>query len=184
MLTKNLNDAIKLYTKVFDEKWCNNLVKYADLVCKTEGQTIEKKDNKSRKVLTYPFSNTEQDTLYKSWVFLRVSELLKSYLAEYKFISDLEILDIEMLKYDKGFFYKPHVDDSIKTPRTLSIIINLNEDYIGGELYFTSQDEKDTTNIFELKRGDAIIFPSNFLYPHGIMPIIKGTRYSIIMWLK
>tara|TARA_R100001509_G_scaffold164932_1_gene144294 strand:+ start:1055 stop:1609 length:555 start_codon:yes stop_codon:yes gene_type:complete len=184
MLIKNLNDAIHYHQKVFDKRWCDNLVKYADLVCVNKGKTVEKKDNKSRKVFTYPFSNNKQDTLYKAWIFSRTSEILKFYLAEYKSINNLKILDVEMLKYNDGFFFKTHIDDSIKTPRTLSIIINLNDNYIGGELYFTSQDHKDITKIYELKRGDVIIFPSNFLYPHGIMPIIKGTRYSIITWLK
>ena len=34
----------------------------------------------------------------------------------------------------------------------------------------------------KLKKGDAIMFPSNFMYPHEIMPVTQGTRYSIITW--
>ncbi len=34
-----------------------------------------------------------------------------------------------------------------------------------------------------LKTGDMIIFPSNFLYPHQVMPVTKGERYSIVSWL-
>ena len=42
---------------------------------------------------------------------------------------------------------------------------------------------------FEVKRlkldkGSIVFFPSNFMYPHGIEPITKGTRYSIVSWLQ
>jgi hypothetical protein len=26
------------------------------------------------------------------------------------------------------------------------------------------------------------MFPSNFMYPHAIKPVLSGTRYSIITW--
>ena len=36
---------------------------------------------------------------------------------------------------------------------------------------------------YELKQGETIMFPSNFLYPHKIKKIIKGKRYSAIGWV-
>jgi predicted 2-oxoglutarate/Fe(II)-dependent dioxygenase YbiX len=35
----------------------------------------------------------------------------------------------------------------------------------------------------EFKTGDLIIFPSIFLYPHKVLPVTKGTRYSYISWV-
>ena len=35
-----------------------------------------------------------------------------------------------------------------------------------------------------LNTGDLIIFPSNFMYPHSVEPIISGTRYSIVCWFS
>jgi hypothetical protein len=26
------------------------------------------------------------------------------------------------------------------------------------------------------------MFPSNFLYPHSVLPVTEGTRYSIVTW--
>jgi len=34
-----------------------------------------------------------------------------------------------------------------------------------------------------MKIGEMIIFPSNFLFPHEIKPIKKGTRYSFVSWV-
>ena len=59
----------------------------------------------------------------------------------------------------------------------LSIIGILNDDYEGGELIMFGDKKIDT------KKGDLIIFPSNFLYPHKITPVTKGVRYSYVSWV-
>ena len=58
----------------------------------------------------------------------------------------------------------------------LSVLGVLNDDYEGGE--FVLIDEK-----IDLLKGDIIIFPSNFMYPHKVEPITKCTRYSYISWI-
>ena len=57
----------------------------------------------------------------------------------------------------------------------LSIVANLNEDYEGSEFY--CRGEK-----IELKAGDILLFPSNFMYPHEVKETTKGTRYSFVSW--
>ena len=59
----------------------------------------------------------------------------------------------------------------------LSIIGLLNDDYEGGELIMFEDKKIDT------KKGDLLIFPSNFLYPHEITPVTKGVRYSYVSWV-
>ena len=58
----------------------------------------------------------------------------------------------------------------------LSVLGVLNDDYEGGE--FVLIDEK-----IDLSKGDIIIFPSNFMYPHKVEPVTKGIRYSYISWI-
>ena len=36
---------------------------------------------------------------------------------------------------------------------------------------------------FDAIKGVGYIFPSNFLYPHEVKPVIKGTRWSALTWL-
>ena len=66
----------------------------------------------------------------------------------------------------------------------MSVIINLNEDYEGGDLIFGNQFLNNEMKRIKLKKGSIVFFPSNFLYPHKIEPITKGKRYSIVAWLK
>ena len=42
---------------------------------------------------------------------------------------------------------------------------------------FVLIDEK-----INLSKGDIIVFPSNFMYPHKVEPV-TGTRYSYISWI-
>ena len=67
--------------------------------------------------------------------------------------------------------------------KSLSVIINLNNDYKGGDLVFVDQKNKETKRC-KLNKGSIIFFPSNFMYPHGIEKITEGTRYSIVAWLQ
>jgi Rps23 Pro-64 3,4-dihydroxylase Tpa1-like proline 4-hydroxylase len=84
----------------------------------------------------------------------------------------------QLLKYGEGQFYGQHVDSYKNEQRSISCSIQLNENYDGGEFAFF-----DREIMIRTKTGSAIVFPSNFMYPHEIMPIIKGTRYSIVTWM-
>jgi predicted 2-oxoglutarate/Fe(II)-dependent dioxygenase YbiX len=83
----------------------------------------------------------------------------------------------DLLKYTTGGFYTQHTDSFTDNPRAISCSLILNDDYEGGEFGFFDREV-----VYKLKKGSAITFPSNFLYPHEIMPVTSGTRYSIITW--
>ena len=68
-------------------------------------------------------------------------------------------------------------DGNIKGIPILSVLGILNNDYEGGE-FIMFKNKK-----INLLKGDLLIFPSVFLYPHKVEPIKKGTRYSFISWV-
>jgi len=87
-------------------------------------------------------------------------------------------------KYYKGTLMEKHWDNihtmfdgTIKGIPTLSIIGLLNNDFKGGEI-----EMFENTKI-KLKAGEILIFPSNFLYPHMVCPVTKGTRHSFVSWV-
>jgi hypothetical protein len=49
--------------------------------------------------------------------------------------------------------------------------------YYGGEHYFNYLDIK-----YEPKKGDIIMFPSNYMAAHEILPVKSGKRYSYLGW--
>lgn len=84
-----------------------------------------------------------------------------------------------LLRYNKGQEYKKHVDYGTPIPRVLSIIIYLNDDYEGGETEFPRQQA-----IIKGEKGAAVVFPSIWTHPHAALPIISGTKYVAVTWLK
>ena len=61
--------------------------------------------------------------------------------------------------------------------RNTSVVIGLNSNYEGGEFHFPEQNFSTT-----IKRGEAIVFPVYFLYPHYVDAPI-GCRYTINTWI-
>jgi predicted 2-oxoglutarate/Fe(II)-dependent dioxygenase YbiX len=84
----------------------------------------------------------------------------------------------QLLRYQEGQYYTQHTDSFKQEQRSVSCSIQLNEDYEGGEFAFFNREIIMRTGV-----GSVIMFPSNFMYPHEVMPVQKGTRYSIITWL-
>lgn len=83
-----------------------------------------------------------------------------------------------LLRYREGEYIGEHIDSSSRSPRELSCSITLNDNYTGGEFSFFKGELK-----YKLNKGDMLMFPSNFMYPHEVLPILSGTRYSIITWI-
>ena len=90
---------------------------------------------------------------------------------------------IRFNRYSNGQTMKQHhdhihslFDGENKGIPVLSFILNFNDDYEGADLYFWN-DYK-----IPLGKGDVVIFPSLFLFPHGVTEIKKGVRYSGVAW--
>lgn len=129
--------------------------------------------------------NFETPTNLFYWNFIKkeIERLYLLYKAKFPKMASNRIDQIDLLKYNVGGKYKVHIDHYSTSPRHLSVIINLNDNYEGGDLIFTDQKEKEIKRI-KLGKGSIVFFPSNFMYPHIIEPITKGTRYSIVAWLQ
>jgi hypothetical protein len=91
---------------------------------------------------------------------------------------------IRFNKYSKNKKMAPHCDhihsifDGVRQGvPILSVLGTLNENYKGGEFIMFDNHE------IKFKKGDLLIFPSSFLYPHKVEPVKKGTRYSYISWV-
>lgn len=93
-------------------------------------------------------------------------------------ISQLDILKYETNKHEAGYHF--HKDFGLHcSDRHLSISICLNNEFEGGEFVF---DIPGGHYVVPQNIGDAVIFPSNFMFPHQVNKITKGTRYALIAW--
>ncbi len=93
-----------------------------------------------------------------------------------------------ILYYRPGGKYGEHADSQyydrdrnlwIKClDRDYSLLIYLNEDFTGGELYFKKFDYT-----YQPKAGDLLVFPSNHIYMHEARPVTNGQRLAVVSWL-
>lgn len=84
---------------------------------------------------------------------------------------------VRLLKYGEGQYIHPHIDHEDFT--YASVVLNLNDDYEGGEFCFFNKKHK-----VHLKQGDAIIFPADCFWVHEVLPVTRGARYSINSFIK
>lgn len=124
------------------------------------------------------------DTWYvKDWdaidatIFKYVTEALTQYTKKHPNFKISHDTGYQLLRYRPGGKYEYHTDQHKDFNREVTIIVNLNDDYTGGNLCHVTD-----SNMTQMGKGDIIIFPANFTCPHRITPVISGTRYSIVTW--
>ena len=80
-------------------------------------------------------------------------------------------------KYFEGQYMGPHVDwNEFNSDITYTIVVYLNDDYEGGELYFV--DPAIDIKI-KPKAGSIVMFPSTLPYLHQSCEITKGRKMLI-----
>jgi|TARA_E500000318_G_scaffold45017_1_gene42544 Rps23 Pro-64 3,4-dihydroxylase Tpa1-like proline 4-hydroxylase len=149
--------------------------------------TVNKKIRNVSKFTLNPFEGDFTQSHWANFLNYTIKNFMNEYIAQKnlkEFVGPVfHCNQIELLKYEEGNFYKPHVDGGVGFNRTLSAILFLNNDYEGGELSFKNiQTEKEEHVNLKGKPGDLVIWPSNFHYPHGVMPVQKGRRYTVVAW--
>lgn len=85
----------------------------------------------------------------------------------------------QILKYSVGQKFTNHIDDHPEHHRRVSTLYYLNDDYSGGEIVFPRFDIS-----FKPKANQMVIFPSNFVYNHSVLPVTEGVRYAVVSWLR
>ena len=85
-------------------------------------------------------------------------------------------------RYKVGCQMQPHVDHikslfdgKYRGIPILSIVGLISNVFEGGEFYCR---EKEVS----FNKGDIMIFPSCFLYPHGVKKVKSGVRYTFVSW--
>lgn len=82
-------------------------------------------------------------------------------------------------RYVDGKCIAPHYD-SVKDFSLISgIVIYLNDDYEGGEIYYSELDFS-----YKPVAGSVIVHPANKKFTHGINKVIGNTRYSMAFFVS
>jgi hypothetical protein len=99
--------------------------------------------------------------------------------AQRNSLKDLELESFAFVRYVPGQFFEEHSDGGDTNPRRLSMVIYLNDDYVGGEIYFTR-----FKSLFKPSARSIFLFPPTEEYSHAAQPVISGTKYVLIGFWK
>lgn len=184
-----MEDYVKVYRKLLKPNFCEQLVgdikKYPS-VMKFDGE-LSNLLRKGSFINTY-LSNNDFTTTIEKTIESSIDVIVKQYTKDvrplyYAYGDDFKHYNYHILKYTSEDYFKIHHDhyaETLNYSRLLSIVIYLNEDYTGGELEFPSAG---INKEYTFKTGDAIVFPSHWMFYHGVKPITSGERYAIVIWV-
>ena len=186
IMDRNIESYVKVYNNFFTPKECKKILKQLN--------NINFKQHTYHDNSTDTYNSHENDLKVSiEEIPMRVEMMNRLWGQIHTYVNELEFpwytswsgySVIRFNKYDVNTYMKIHADhihslfDGVRRGiPVLSIVGLLNDDYEGGEFIMWGDTK------IELKTGDLIIFPSNFLYPHLVSPITKGVRNSFVSWV-
>ena len=180
-----MKEWIGYYKNIVPKKLCDDIMnddfEWKPSTYSTHGG--KNKDSSHRVVMDETYIKTH-DRYFKelSDCVEKVIENYKQTHSYMKYFNPNRTTDFIVNKYSGGGFMSEHADNIHHShgqqygyPQ-VSVLLYLNDDYEGGEFFVAEE-------IFLPEKGSAIIFPSNFMYPHEAKAVTKGTRWSIVSWL-
>ena len=188
-MNKNLESYVKLKKRFLDKPFCKKVVKnlhnfnwQPHIFTKNSDNTTTFKPSGDQEL---EFAYSETNDKYDEIILKKLWEEVHSYITNLNFPWFDGWRAYSQLRYNKYKLNKKmaehsdHITSLFKDGGIpiLSIIIGLNDNYKGGEFIMFKDKE------YKIEAGDIIIFPSNFLYPHKVMPVTKGIRYSAVSWV-
>jgi hypothetical protein len=151
---------IKIIKNFVSEEDCVNIIESATLI----------KDESSNQWKNKAYSGS---TLATSYIPSIEKEMLLAYGFPVKILSEHSAV----MKWTAGDSMGLHADDLGIFNYHIAGLIYLNENYEGGELGFPKQKI-----VLKPSSGDLVIFPGNMNYPHEVMKVIYGDRYTMPVW--
>jgi hypothetical protein len=186
-MRNNLTDYIKIFESIIPDELCDTIINeykesplWKDALLASAG--VLDKATRSNSVIGLPpvkiVDGCETPTDIDRSLFECAGRAIKNYIEIFPNLTIVQDSGYELLRYEIDQHYSQHCDFFLNGGvRSISCSFILNDDYEGGEFGFF---DREITH--KLSKGSAIMFPSNFMYPHEIMPVTQGTRYSIITW--
>ena len=180
----DLRDYIVSFDNMLDEYTCdqileryNNSNKWIEAV--TNGSTLTQERSKSRVCYTIHISEHQSEKNIDETLYNVFCDAVQRYSEKFPFFSCKRDEGYFLLKYLEGGKYSQHIDAGSENHRIVSVILQLNDDFTGGELKFFNGKHTQ-----KLKKGTVCVFPSCFTYPHQITPVLSGERYSVVSWFN
>lgn len=156
-------------------KWSEAKVTNSDVAIKKARDCVDfkyKQENLGSKDET----NSELIDLHEE-IYQKLKHCIDDY-AKYWGINVVYYEAFNFVKYEgEGTHFNIHADHGPAYNCTVSAVIYINDDYVGGDLKFPRLDNL----VYKPSAGDIAVFPSNYIYEHASLPMKSGTKYCVVV---
>lgn len=171
---------------VRDLKWKPFSYDVGDVTVKSSG-AAEVHDDKQKEIGLHQQQNrykamVKEDHFLYDIIKSAFEKVVEKYSTEFPLLDILKLSNFRINRYSEGGYMCRHLDTIIVMDKhhygrpQVSALLYINDDYEGGEFGIIDK-------IFKPEAGSALIFPSNFMFPHESKVITKGKKWSIVTWL-
>lgn len=189
MMPTSLKDYVRIYDNFLDPIFCENIVKEIETNSWQKHAFYQVGSDKYISYdddLSISYASSENGLAINKKIWFAIEQYI---VKDFAFVNPWHngwngYTTVRFNKYETGTKMALHCDHihsmfdgTRKGIPTLSVLGALNNDYEGGELIMWESEK------IELKAGSIMIFPSNFMYPHRVDTVTKGTRYSYVSWV-
>ena len=178
----NIEDYIGYYEDVVPDELCWNILNYDFMFQPSSYSNHKEVTASSKNRVNMDEVWVKNNSIWYKKLKISFELAIKKYSETFPLFSVQHITDFRINRYSEDGYMSKHCDNIHHShgqkygfPQVSSLLF-LNDNYEGGE--FVVADE-----VYNTKKGSGIIFPSNFMFPHEVKPITKGTRWSIITWI-
>lgn len=198
-------DLYWYYQGTLDKKTCNKIIKLGEKQKIIQGRIQSfpesefKQLTKKQKEVLVKKRDSYVSFIQDDWLFNLMEPYIRTANNFSKWNFDIDYIEnMQFTKYGKKQHYDWHCDsggeEETADPRShgkirkLSIVVSLSDpkDYEGGDFQFQYRATDDPNIITEVPvlktQGTIIVFPS-YIW-HRVKPITKGTRYSLVGWIR
>lgn len=198
-----LTDFIKIYNGYFPEDLCDDIVnEYRNDPDWSQAKIGIKSDPGADVRTNYSIFISGPDSIEKNIVrrkklderiFNCLGSVIHEYVSTYPNTNVSADEGYHLLRYAPNQYYKEHNDYCqivgselphevvrVLNSRQISCVVTLStpeKDFSGGGTSFFN----DTYRV-PASKGTVLMFPSNFMFPHQALPVVSGTRYSLVTW--
>ncbi|MCK8495289.1 2OG-Fe(II) oxygenase [Spirosoma sp. RP8] len=174
-------ESVQVYPNFFSADECAYIINYAEDKKLFTRSQLQYEDNQVRDSDTRTsysaFLRDLQHPVFQA-IYNRVATLLKVNLNQ--------IEPLQCVRYGEGQQFKPHFDSMSVNHRLHTILVYLNDDFVGGETFFPELNmnvhPKQGSALYFLNRDENNLVLLNSV--HAGLPIANGTKYACNIWVR
>lgn len=197
-ISTNLHQQIMIQPNFLTTEMCDQLVAYIQTQPENDLTVFsaEKSNQTGTTAVTVEKEARNSQTVPIEPVLPIVTKLMREIVRDYiNPFYGVRVKDSELPKiliYHPGGHFKEHIDSEAlfndgsgvlqwrkNVDRDISLMLYLNDDFVGGELEFIHQ-----AITIKPRKGMMVAFPSDHRFLHGVKPVTRGTRYAMVEWFS